>query len=297
MATTSKDRARGVLIVVMGTSGTGKSTLGISLSRHFDVPFIDGDDLHPQSNVDKMSHGTPLDDADRLPWLLRIRHAAHELTSVPSSPTHASSSAIVHQAEAERRQEAQKGQRAGGHEEHKESVRQMAETLETSHQPDADPDHLRKATPGGGGGGGQHPAQPADGASSSGQPRRACLIACSALKRKYRDLLRSHLQNDTYPQDPTDPSYFVGECLDVFFLYIRVPEEELLRRMHERKAHFMKESMLRSQLEQTLEEPHEDAEPGILTLDGQGPKADVERRAEDLIRERVGPICRSAPSS
>lgn len=65
-----------VLLVVMGVSGTGKSTLGAALSNALRLPFIDGDDLHPQSNVDKMSRGDPLTDADRQPWLETIRRTA-----------------------------------------------------------------------------------------------------------------------------------------------------------------------------------------------------------------------------
>ncbi|KAG2111183.1 P-loop containing nucleoside triphosphate hydrolase protein [Suillus discolor] len=65
-----------VFLVVMGVSGTGKSTLGAALSKALRLPFIDGDDLHPQSNVDKMSRGEPLTDTDRQPWLETIRRTA-----------------------------------------------------------------------------------------------------------------------------------------------------------------------------------------------------------------------------
>lgn len=56
-------------IVVMGVSGSGKTTVGELLGRHLGLPYMDGDDLHPQANIDKMAAGIPLDDADRLPWL------------------------------------------------------------------------------------------------------------------------------------------------------------------------------------------------------------------------------------
>lgn len=56
-------------IVVMGVSACGKSTIGLMLADRLGVPFKDGDDLHPQANIDKMAAGTPLDDADRAPWL------------------------------------------------------------------------------------------------------------------------------------------------------------------------------------------------------------------------------------
>lgn len=56
-------------IVVMGVTGSGKSTLGVALARTMGVPFIDGDDLHSEHNVEKMRRGEPLDDNDRAPWL------------------------------------------------------------------------------------------------------------------------------------------------------------------------------------------------------------------------------------
>ncbi|WP_062289268.1 gluconokinase [Demequina phytophila] len=60
------------LIVVMGPSATGKSTVGAALAAAFGVPFIDGDDLHPAANVAKMAAGIPLEDEDRWPWLDRV---------------------------------------------------------------------------------------------------------------------------------------------------------------------------------------------------------------------------------
>ncbi|MFE6967328.1 gluconokinase [Agromyces sp. NPDC057679] len=59
-------------LVVMGVSGSGKSTVGAALAAAFDVPFVDGDDLHPPANKRKMAEGRPLDDDDRAPWLERI---------------------------------------------------------------------------------------------------------------------------------------------------------------------------------------------------------------------------------
>jgi len=59
-------------IVVMGVSGAGKSTIAQLLSERLGRPMIEGDSLHPQSNVEKMSRGTPLTDEDRLPWLKLI---------------------------------------------------------------------------------------------------------------------------------------------------------------------------------------------------------------------------------
>jgi len=138
----------GDAIVVMGVSGSGKSTVGGALARRLDLPFEDGDDLHPPANVAKMSAGQPLDDEDRWPWLDAV---GEWLASHPD----------------------------GG------------------------------------------------------------VIACSALKRAYRDRLRRHL-----------PS--------AFFLMLHGEESVLAARLAARRGHFMPTSLLRSQLE-TLEplEPDE----------------------------------------
>ncbi len=61
-----------VPIVVMGVSGSGKSTVGAALAQRLRVPFADADDFHPAANIAKMSAGHPLDDDDRYPWLERI---------------------------------------------------------------------------------------------------------------------------------------------------------------------------------------------------------------------------------
>jgi gluconokinase len=57
------------LLVVMGVSGSGKSTVGAALAQRLGVPFADADDLHPAANIAKMTRGEPLDDHDRHPWL------------------------------------------------------------------------------------------------------------------------------------------------------------------------------------------------------------------------------------
>lgn len=56
-------------IVVMGVSGSGKSTVGAALAQRLRVPFADADDFHSTANIAKMSAGHPLTDADRGPWL------------------------------------------------------------------------------------------------------------------------------------------------------------------------------------------------------------------------------------
>jgi len=57
------------ILVLMGPSGTGKSTVGAMLSGRLGWPFQEGDDLHPAANVEKMRRGHALTDEDRIPWL------------------------------------------------------------------------------------------------------------------------------------------------------------------------------------------------------------------------------------
>jgi len=56
-------------LVLMGVSGSGKSSIGLELARALELDFTDGDDLHPIENIEKMSRGVPLTDDDRWPWL------------------------------------------------------------------------------------------------------------------------------------------------------------------------------------------------------------------------------------
>jgi len=72
------------VLVLMGVSGSGKSTVAEELHRVLGWPFREGDDLHPPANVEKMRSGQPLNDQDRLPWLQAVAHwidgqlAAHQ---------------------------------------------------------------------------------------------------------------------------------------------------------------------------------------------------------------------------
>ena len=59
-------------VLLMGVSGSGKSTVGPALAAELNWPFLDADTLHPQANVAKMASGIPLTDADRWPWFDRI---------------------------------------------------------------------------------------------------------------------------------------------------------------------------------------------------------------------------------
>ncbi|WP_298555919.1 gluconokinase, GntK/IdnK-type [uncultured Algibacter sp.] len=58
-----------MVIVVMGVSGSGKTTISKKLSERIEVPYFDADDFHPESNIDKMASGKALNDEDRRPWL------------------------------------------------------------------------------------------------------------------------------------------------------------------------------------------------------------------------------------
>jgi carbohydrate kinase (thermoresistant glucokinase family) len=166
------------LLVVMGVSGSGKSTVGAALARRLGVPFIDGDDLHSESNVQKMASGHPLTDEDRWPWLARVGQAL----------AHAEGTGLV--------------------------------------------------------------------------------VACSALKKSYRDAIRA------------------GEP-EAFFLHLTAPRQVLQARVAARHGHFMPASLLDSQLE-TLEPLSEEA--GAV-IDVSGDVDTIVAAASDAVcagRSRVG---------
>jgi len=152
-------------VVVMGVSGSGKSTVGAALAGRLRVPYEDADDLHPTANVEKMTRGEPLDDHDRWPWLERVGEwlAAHE---------------------------------------------------------------------------------------------RGGVIACSALKRTYRDQLRHH-------------------CPSVEFLHLEGGRDLIEGRQSSRPGHFMPSSLLTSQLE-TLEP---------LAPDERGVVVDVSGSVDEIVAE------------
>ena len=66
------------LIIVIGVSGVGKTTIGKLLSEKLQVPFYDADDFHPESNIQKMKSGMPLTDEDRMPWLMKLNEKLKE---------------------------------------------------------------------------------------------------------------------------------------------------------------------------------------------------------------------------
>jgi len=141
-------------VVVMGVSGTGKTSVGEELAEELGCEFIEGDSLHPRRNIEKMERGIPLTDEDRWPWLQAIA----ELVAVR--------------------------------------------------------DHEGTST----------------------------VVTCSALKRKYRDILR--------------------DAAPTFFVHLDAPFEVLEERMSERTKHFMPASLLKSQFDDL--EPLDDDEPGAV---------------------------------
>ena len=147
------------VVIVMGVSGSGKSTIGSLLAGRLQWEFEDGDWFHPAANVDKMHKGIALTDEDRGPWL-----------------------------------------------------RAIAVWIDRTR------------------GAGQHG-----------------VIACSALKRRYRDIL-------------------IGERRDVRLVYLKGSEELIARRMAMRHGHFMPPSLLSSQFT-ALEEPRPDERPVIVSIE------------------------------
>ena len=62
-----------MIVVIMGVAGSGKTLIGTQLAQELDWSFVDADDFHPPANVEKMSSGVALTDADREPWLQALR--------------------------------------------------------------------------------------------------------------------------------------------------------------------------------------------------------------------------------
>ncbi|PWN19391.1 carbohydrate kinase [Microstroma glucosiphilum] len=284
------------LIIVMGTSGSGKSTLGSHLASALSLPFVDGDDLHPKANVEKMSRGEPLRDEDREGWLKRLRERAWEIVTEGDEKREEQK----HLQQEQQQQQQQPGGSSTGvglAEDEGTSTKQrlLAEVFETSagqgvdtrreveeikaQAPTADQEETSKQS--------KPTISTTAGASSAptsslSSSHRAVVIACSALKKSYRSLLRGEI--DSLPTSASaSPSSSTNHPtpseLRTLHIYVEVTPEELLRRMHERKGHFMKESMLKSQLE-TLQRPVEGEEEGVIVLqDG---------RQEEVLQMAVG---------
>jgi gluconokinase len=159
-------------LVVMGVSGSGKSTIADGLADRLGWTYEDGDRFHPASNVAKMSAGQPLTDQDRWPWLLAI-------------------------------------------------------------------------------------AEEIDRVCAAGE---SAVIACSALKRTYRDIL-------------------VHERNDVRIIYLKGTPDLIASRLAQRKGHFMPPGLLASQF-RTLEPPGESENPVTVSID-----ASVDAIVDDIIRQ------------
>ncbi|CBQ68590.1 related to thermoresistant gluconokinase [Sporisorium reilianum SRZ2] len=216
------------LLIVMGTSGSGKSTVGAALSGALHCPFVDGDDLHPASNVAKMSAGQPLDDADREPWLVKIRRTGLELATTQTQP-----------------RAPQEGQ-----------VKKLAEVLETSQAHSTARDHSAAAA---------SASESTHGeAKKEERSAKVAVIACSSLKLVYRRLLRGTLPALNHPSalhpEPAPPT-----DLRVIHIYLDLSRQLLEQRMSNRKGHFMKLDMLYSQLD-TLQVPDPKTEPGVIVV-------------------------------
>ena len=72
MPPTIFDAPEAPIVVVMGISGSGKTTTGTALAQRLGVPYADGDAFHSAANIEKMLRGVPLEDGDRAPWLSAI---------------------------------------------------------------------------------------------------------------------------------------------------------------------------------------------------------------------------------
>jgi gluconokinase len=70
-----------MIVIVMGTTGSGKTTIGSLLGKRLGWEFVDADDFHPPANVEKMKHGIPLTDTDREPWLKALHDKIVEWTA------------------------------------------------------------------------------------------------------------------------------------------------------------------------------------------------------------------------
>ena len=74
-----------MIVILMGVSGTGKTTVGALLAKAIDASFCDADELHPAFNIAKMVSGEPLNDDDRLPWLQQVKARIDDATNCSES--------------------------------------------------------------------------------------------------------------------------------------------------------------------------------------------------------------------
>ncbi|TFY68709.1 hypothetical protein EVG20_g3446 [Dentipellis fragilis] len=206
-----------VFIVVMGVSGCGKSTLGEALADRLSFPFMDGDDLHPPANVEKMSQGIPLTDADRAPWLVRIRDQAHRSIERGEMGAVVACSALK-----KSYRDVLRGDRIALEEHGGQSVKDVLETAR------------EHAPPG-------HKSQPHDTVDDQHA--------------------RFHAGPDTAIHE-----HLPSHRLRTIFVHPHGPREILMSRMEHREGHYMKASMLESQLK-TLEDPTTTGEEDVIHVE------------------------------
>ncbi len=84
------------VVLLMGVSGSGKTTVGKLLARRLAWEFWDADDFHPPRNIRKMAEGQPLNDRDRRPWLLRLRGLVEAILRGEKEPAVLACSALRH---------------------------------------------------------------------------------------------------------------------------------------------------------------------------------------------------------
>lgn len=106
--------------------------------------------------------------------------------------------------------------------------------------------------------------------SNNFQPPSGVIVACSALKQKYRDVMRV--------------AAYGTPLVQIHFIYLRLSESVLIQRVNQREAHYMKGGMVHSQLE-VLEEPL--GEWDALTVNVEGPKEDVQRNVWELVGAKL----------
>ncbi|KAH8082650.1 putative cytoplasm protein [Filobasidium floriforme] len=253
--------ARPALIIVMGPASCGKSTIGISLADAFNIPFIDGDSLHPKSNVDKMSAGTPLDDNDRLPWLALIRATAERVCREEWVTKEQGLFGVLHEQDGNLNRD----------------VEDLAELADWEFGEGWKwKGNLKKKT------------DESLGVPRGGLRRPAVVIACSALKKWYRDILRGHypveMPVSEISGEDTEEKVMTPKPsrMDTYFVYCKGTRELLQDRIAKRKGHFMGAKMLDSQLA-TLEEP--EGEDGVVAVDISRTPAEITKEA---VQKMVG---------
>ncbi|KAK5947019.1 hypothetical protein PMZ80_001165 [Knufia obscura] len=104
------------------------------------------------------------------------------------------------------------------------------------------------------------------------QTSNACIVTCSALKKKYRDVIR--VANYEHP------------TVQIHFVYLKVDEEVLQKRVAERIGHYMKQEMVHSQMV-ALEEPDEDVETDVMKIDVRNDKEYVQREAWKSVEAKI----------